>query len=97
MNIAEKSLYGVVGGSGALLLAFYVRALQGIERGLDDGNPISMLFIGGALGAVIPAFGLVWLLTRQQLSKHPLWLVVSPPLLFLLAVVAAPFMAAGPR
>ncbi|MCE9671797.1 hypothetical protein LY474_28715 [Myxococcus stipitatus] len=90
MNIAEKSLYGVVGGSGALLLSFYVRAYQGIVRGPGDDNPMSMVCLLGAAFAVIPAFGLVWLLTRQRLEKHRLWLVVSPPLLFLLSVTAAP-------
>jgi hypothetical protein len=83
MNLAEKWLYSIVGGGGAALLAAYVRIFQAGLHSPGD-NPMGYVPLIGALLAVAPSFGLVWLLFGQPLEKHKLWLLTAPLLMFLL-------------
>lgn len=82
------------GGSGALLLTFFIRAIERLGRDGPGEAAMATFLLVPAGACVIPAFGLVWLLFNQKLEKHKLWLIVSTPLVVLLAlgagVLAAP-------
>ncbi|NTX13208.1 hypothetical protein HUA74_28780 [Myxococcus sp. CA051A] len=87
MHLAEKWLYGLVGGSGALLLVFFIRAIELESRGVSGGPDLELLAFPAA--SMIPASGLLWLFFGHKLENHKLWIIVSTPLLFVLTVVAA--------
>ncbi|HZH17789.1 MAG TPA: hypothetical protein VE057_25780 [Archangium sp.] len=78
---------------GAALSGFFYWAIRRVLSGPGDDNPVTFLFLGAAVLALWPAWGLVRFLLRRKLSGvGGLWLAGSLAVVMLLAPFATQFM-----